>query len=43
MPLRAENAVSELNKELGIRPENLYRYVDPKGNLRDCGMRILSA
>lgn len=36
-----DTAVSELCKELGIRPVTLYRYVDPSGNLRDYGKRVL--
>ena len=38
-----DTSVSELCKELGIRPVTLYRYVDPKGNLRDYGTRVLTA
>lgn len=38
-----DTSVSELCKELGVRPVTLYRYVDPKGNLRDYGKRVLSA
>ena len=38
-----DTSVSKLSKELGIRPATLYRYVDPKGNLRDYGKRVLSA
>ena len=38
-----ETSVSELSKELGIRPATLYRYVDPKGNLRDYGKRVVRA
>ena len=38
-----ETSVSELSKELGIRPATLYRYVDPNGNLRDYGKRVVSA
>ena len=34
---------SELCKELGVTPVTLYRYVDPNGNLRDHGKRVLSA
>ena len=36
-------SVSELCKELGVHPVTLYRYVDPSGNLRDYGKRVLSA
>ena len=38
-----DTSVSELCRELGIRPVTLYRYVDPSGNLRDYGKRILGA
>jgi len=38
-----DTSVSELSGELGIRPATLYRYVDPKGNLRDHGRRVLGA
>lgn len=38
-----DTSVSELCKELGVRPVTLYRYVDPKGNLRDYGKRVLAA
>lgn len=38
-----DTSVSELGKELGIRPVTLYRYVDPNGNLRDYGKRALAA
>ena len=27
----------------GIRPVTLYRYVDPNGNLRDYGKRVIRA
>jgi transposase-like protein len=40
---RRDTSVSELCKELGVKPVTLYRYVDPNGNLRDYGQRILSA
>ncbi len=33
--------VSELCKELGVKPVILYRYVDHNGNLRDYGKRAL--
>ena len=36
-----DTSVAELCKELGIRPVTLYRYVDPKGNLRDYGKQVL--
>ena len=38
-----DTSVAELCKELGIRPVTLYRYVDPKGNLRDYGKQVLVA
>ena len=38
-----DTSVAELCKELGIRPVTLYRYVDPKGNLRDYGKQVLAA
>lgn len=38
-----DTSVSELCRELGVKPVTLYRYVDPKGNLRDCGKRVLRA
>jgi len=36
-----ETVVSELCKELGITKPTLYRYVDPKGNLREYGKKVL--
>ena len=30
-------SVSELCRELGIRPVTLYRYVGPQGQLREAG------
>ena len=36
-----DTSVSELCGELGISPVTLYRYVDPQGNLRDHGKRML--
>lgn len=38
-----DTSVSELCKELGVKPVTLYRYVDPNGNLRDYGKRVLAA
>lgn len=38
---RRDTSVSELCGELGIKPVTLYRYVDPHGNLRDYGKRVL--
>lgn len=36
-----DTSVSELCRELGIQRVTLYRYVDPKGELRDYGKRVL--
>ena len=36
-----DTSVSDLCKELGIKPVTLYRYVDPNGNLREYGSRVL--
>lgn len=38
-----DTSVSKLCKELGVKPVTLYRYVDPSGNLRDYGKRVLAA
>lgn len=38
-----DTSVSELCKELGVKSVTLYRYVDPSGNLRDYGKRVLGA
>ena len=38
-----DTSVSELCGKLGISPVTLYRYVDPQGNLRDHGKRMLGA
>lgn len=38
-----DTSVSELCNELGVKPVTLYRYVDPNGNLRDYGRRVLGA
>lgn len=38
-----DTSVAELCKELGVKPVTLYRYVDPNGNLRDHGRRVLLA
>lgn len=35
--------VSELCKELGIKPITLYRHVDPNDEPRDYGKRVLKA
>ena len=34
-------SVSELCTELGIKPVTLYRYVDPQGQLREQGRKVL--
>jgi hypothetical protein len=36
-----DTKVSELCAELGITRQTLYRYVDPKGNLRPDGLKLL--
>lgn len=38
-----DTSVSELCEELGVKPVTLYRYVDPNGNLREYGKRVLGA
>lgn len=38
-----DTSVAELCKELGIKPVTLYRYVDPQGNLREAGKKVLSS
>ena len=38
-----DTSVSELCAELGIKPVTLYRYVDPKGQLREQGRKVLQA
>ena len=38
-----DTSVSQLCRELGITPVTLYRYVDPQGNLRDHGKRVIGA
>jgi DNA invertase Pin-like site-specific DNA recombinase len=38
-----DTSVAELCKELGIKPVTLYRYVGPKGELRDHGKRVIAA
>ena len=40
---RRDTSVSELCKEPEVTPVTLYRYVNPNGNLRDHGKRVLSA
>ena len=36
-----DTSVTDLCKELGIKPVTLYRYVGPDGQLRDQGTRVL--
>ena len=36
-----DTSVSDLCKELGIERVTLYRYVDPRGELRDHGKHVL--
>ena len=36
-----DTSVSELCAELGIKPVTLYRYVDPQGELREQGRKVL--
>ena len=36
-----DTSVSQLCRELGIRPVTLYRYVDPQGELREQGRKVL--
>jgi DNA invertase Pin-like site-specific DNA recombinase len=38
-----DTSVAELCNELGVKPVTLYRYVDPEGNLREYGKRVLGA
>ena len=40
---RRDTSVSELCRELGIRPVTLYRYVGPQGQLREQGRRVLGS
>ena len=37
-----DTSVADLCNELGVKPVTLYRYVDPNGNLRDYGKRVLN-
>ena len=37
-----DTSVSALCRELGIRPVTLYRYVGPRGELREQGTRVLA-
>jgi len=38
-----DTSVTDLAAELGIKPVTLYRYVGPKGELRENGQRVLGA
>ena len=38
-----DTSVSKLCSELGISSVTLYRYVDPRGNLREHGKRVIGA
>ena len=38
-----DTAVSELCRELGIRPVTLFRYVGPQGRLREQGQKVLAS
>ena len=38
-----DTSVSELCRELGIKPVTLYRYVGPQGPLREQGEKVLAA
>ncbi|AVX06003.1 DNA-invertase (plasmid) [Maritalea myrionectae] len=38
-----ETSVTKLAKELNVDPQNIYRYVDPEGNLRPLGLKLKAA
>jgi hypothetical protein len=38
---KRDNKVSGLRKELGVTRQTLYRFVDPKGELRADGTKLL--
>ena len=38
-----DTSVSALCRELDIRPVTLYRYVDPQGQLREQGQKVLAS
>ncbi len=40
--MNRDTIVTELCKELGIVRVTLYRYVNPDGELRDYGTRVLA-
>ena len=40
---KRDTSVSELCKELDVKPVTLYRYIDPQGNLKNNGKRVLEA
>ena len=37
-----DTSVSELCAQLGIKPVTLYRYVEPQGQLREQGEKVLA-
>ena len=37
-----DTSVSDLARELGIKPVTLYRYVGPNGELRENGERVIN-
>ena len=37
-----DTSVSQLCRELGIKPATLYRYVGPQGQLRQQGVKVLA-
>ena len=39
----AELVIFASKAAVGVKPDTLYRYVDPNGNLRDYGKRVLCA
>ena len=38
-----DTSVSELCTQLGIKPVTLYRYVGPRGQLREQGQKVLTS
>ena len=40
---KRDTSVSERCKELDVKPVILYRYIDPQGNLKNNGKRVLEA
>ena len=39
---KRDTKVGELCKELGVTRQTLYRFVDPKGGLRNDGKKLLA-